>query len=226
MDISKTKSIVNACGVFILFFYSWIFQVIPALLFNIDVENMSSTTAVGLRVFSSIMLAITLFYIYRKDLISEWKKFKENLGKNFDIGVSAWFKGLLAMVIFNTLLGVIFGLGVANNEKSVQGLIAGFPVVMLLLSGVLAPWSEELVFRKSLRKVFKKRSLYIIVCGLLFGVAHVFSGAKVWTDWLFILPYGSLGMAFAASYYDTDTIFTPIMFHMIHNIILILTAIF
>ena len=44
-------------------------------------------------------------------------------------------------------------------------------------------------------------------------------------DLLYVLPYGSLGCAFAASYYDTDTIFTPIIFHMIHNIVLVILSI-
>lgn len=226
MNKSKVKFIVDVCLLFILFFYSWIFQVIPILIFNLDEKNIGPKTSVFFSLFSSAMLAITLFFVYRKDLIREWKKFKENFGKNFDIGVSAWFKGLIAMVVFNTLLGVVFKAGVANNEEAVQSMIKTSPWLMLVMSGFLAPWSEELVFRKSIRKIFNNRFLYITISGLLFGLAHVFSSATVWTDWLFILPYGSLGVAFAASYYDTDSIFTAIMFHMMHNIILVLTSIF
>lgn len=226
MDKSKTKSILDACLIFILFFYSWIFQVIPVLLFDLDLEKLSPKMNVCLSAFASIMLAIILFFIYRKELIEEWKKFKDNFRKNFDIGLNNWFWGLMAMVIFNTLLNVLFKAGTANNEQSVQSMISTLPWAMLIMSGIVAPITEEIVFRKSIRKIFKNRSLYILVSGFLFGLAHVFSSATTFTDWLFILPYGSLGVAFAASYYDSETIFTPIMFHMLHNILLVLSSIF
>ncbi len=226
MNKSRLKSIVNAILIFILFFYSWLFQTLPVLVFNLDVKKITSTQIVWLRAFSSMMLTIVLFFIYRKEIIIEWKKFKDNFGKNVDIGLSYWLKGLVLMVVFNTILNVLFHTGVANNEKAVQDMITTMPWLMLIMSGVFAPWSEELVFRKSIRKIFKSRWFYIIFSGFLFGLAHVFSTANTFTDWLFILPYGSLGVAFAASYYDSDTIFTPIMFHMLHNIFLVLVAIF
>lgn len=226
MNKNLIKNIGMAILMFILFFYSWIFQLIPILLFDMDVEKLSGKANVMLSAFSSFVLGIVLFIIYRKDIIVEWKKFKNNFGKNVDIGLSHWFKGLVAMLVFNTILSLVFKAGEANNEEAVQSMITTLPWMMLISSGFLAPWNEELVFRKSIRKIFKNKWLYIGVSGFLFGLAHVFSSATVWTDWLFILPYGSLGVAFAASYYDTDSIFTPIMFHMLHNIVLVLMSIF
>lgn len=226
MNRSRLKYILQACLLFGLFFYSWIFQVIPILLFNWDAEKIGPKTNVFLSAFASLVLAIILFVIYRKELISEWKKFKNSFWHNFDVGISNWFIGLLLMVVFNTILSVVFKAGTANNEESVQSMISVFPLMMLIMSGLLAPWTEEIVFRKSIRKIFKKKLPYILVSGLLFGMAHVVGSATTMTDWLFVLPYGSLGVAFAASYYDTETIFTPIMFHMIHNILLVLVVIF
>lgn len=226
MNRSRLKYILQACLLFGLFFYSWIFQVIPILLFNWDAEKIGPKTNVFLSAFASLVLAIILFVIYRKELISEWKKFKNSFWHNFDVGISNWFIGLLLMVVFNTILSVVFKAGTANNEESVKSMISVFPLMMLIMSGLFAPWTEEIVFRKSIRKIFKKKLPYILVSGLLFGMAHVVGSATAMTDWLFVLPYGSLGVAFAASYYDTETIFTPIMFHMIHNILLVLVAIF
>lgn len=211
---------------FILFFYSWLFQLIPILLFNLDLEKISASLNVVLSAFGSLCLVIVLGIIYRKELIEEWRNFKKHFKKFFDIGFIHWFYGLMAMVISNTLIGILFKAGQANNEQAVQGMITALPWMMLISSGILAPIAEEIVFRKSIRKIFNKRLLYIFVSGFLFGLAHVFSSASSLTDWLFIIPYGSVGVAFAASYYDTDSIFTPIFFHMLHNIILVLTSIF
>lgn len=220
------KNICFAVAMFILFFYSWLFQLIPILIFNMNVEKISDAMNVVLSGFASLCLAITLVIIYRKDLIEEWKKFKKNFKKFFDIGLNHWFYGLMVMVISNTLLGILFKAGQANNEEAVQSMITALPWMMLITSGILAPITEEIVFRKSIRKIFTNKLFYILVSGFLFGLAHVFSSASSLVDWLFIIPYGSLGVAFAASYYDTESIFTPILFHMLHNIILVLVSIF
>lgn len=220
------KNICFAVAMFVLFFYSWLFQLIPILVFNMNVEKISSSMNVVLTGFASLCLATILVIIYRKDLIEEWKKFKKNFKKFFDIGLNHWFYGLIVMVISNTLLGFLFKAGQANNEEAVQSMITALPWMMFITSGILAPITEEIVFRKSIRKIFNNKLFYILVSGFLFGLAHVFSNASSLVDWLFIIPYGSLGVAFAASYYDTDSIFTPILFHMLHNIILVLVSIF
>ena len=51
-------------------------------------------------------------------------------------------------------------------------------------------------------------------------------GGTSLVDYLYIIPYGALGGAFALAYYETKTVFTSMSFHMIHNIILVLMSIF
>lgn len=219
------KNIGKALLIFLLFDYSWIFQLIPVLIFNLDIEKLSDKTGVVLIGFSSLVLGIILFLIFRKDIIKEFKKFKEAFWKNFDVGVKCWLFGLVAMIVFNTIIMNVLSGGQAANEEAVQSMISSLPGLMLINAGLLAPWNEELIFRKSIRNIFTNKWFYVIVSGLLFGLAHVLGQTQTWTDWLYILPYGSLGCAFAVSYYDTDTIFTPIIFHIIHNVVLIIISI-
>lgn len=219
------QNIGHAILIFLLFNYSWMFQLIPVMLFNLDVEKLSDKTSVILTTFSSIALAITLFFIYRKNLIEEFKKFKNKFWDNFDVGVRCWFFGLLAMIIFNTLIVKVFSGGAAANEEAVQSMITVLPWLMLINAGFLAPFNEELVFRKSLKNIFNNKWFYAGLSGLLFGLAHVVGQTSVWTDWLYVLPYGSLGFAFALSYHKTDSIFTPILFHTLHNVVLIIISI-
>lgn len=223
---SLVKFVFKTILIFILFNYSWLFQLIPVFVFNIDVANISGSTNVLLSAFSSFILAIILFFVYKNDIKEEFKKFKNNLSDNLDIGLRYWFLGVAAMMLFNIILNVVFKNGTAGNEQAVQSMIGSLPWMMLITAGVLAPWNEEIVFRKSLKDVFKNKWLFALVSGLLFGLAHVVGNTQVWSDWLFILPYGSLGVAFALSYHDSDTMFTPITFHMIHNIALVLLSIF
>lgn len=214
-------------GVFFLFFYSWIFQLIPVFMFNISNKQLeSSQVNILLSLFSSVCLAFILFFIYRKELVDEFKLIKRNFSSFFDKGLIAWVIGLISMMVLNIIIGNILGAGEAANEEVIQKMIDVLPFVMFISAGFLAPWNEEIVFRKSIFNVFKNKWLYVFVSGLLFGLAHVVGGTNSWVDWLYVLPYGGLGAAFAYCYYDTKSIFTPMLFHMIHNVSILLTSIF
>ena len=218
---------IKALLIFLLFDFSWMFQVLAAIGLGLSDKQLESETwGVILSAFSSIILLAILLFIYRKDIKKEFSTFKKNLSKNLEVGFKYWCFGLLGMALSNIIIGLVFSNGQANNEEAVQSMITALPWLMLINAGVIAPIVEELVFRKSIKGIFKNKWFYIGTSGLLFGLAHVVGSIEVWTDWLFIIPYGSLGCAFAAAYHDTDTVFTPIAIHMIHNIVLVLFSIF
>ena len=62
------------------------------------------------------------------------------------------------------------------------------------------------------------------VSTFILPLLHVL-GAKSIVQFLFILSYGFLGAMFALMYYDTDTVFTSMTIHALHNTILILFSI-
>ena len=53
---------------------------------------------------------------------------------------------------------------------------------------------------------------------------HIIGSASSLIDVLFIIPYSSLGLAFAYTYYKTDNIFSTISMHLIHNTRNLLTS--
>ena len=219
------KVILQSILVFLLFYYSSYFQLIPILLLNIDMDKISSSTTIYLSVFSNIMVLIMLFLIYRKELKIEWKKFKKNSLSNLDIGFRYWFLGLMAMAASNIVLSFVIKAGGATNEKMVQDMITTLPIFMLINAGILAPIIEELTFRKAFRNVFQKKWIFILTSGLIFGGLHVITSFKTPLELLYIIPYSSLGIAFAYMYEETDTIYTSIGMHMIHNTALTLLSI-
>ena len=126
------------------------------------------------------------------------------------------------MMISNLILFYVLKSGGANNENAVQSMISSAPIWMALRVCILAPFNEEIVFRKTLYDVFKKyKWLFIVISFLLFGEAHVINSANSIIDYLYIIPYGVLGGAFALAYSKTESVFTSMTFHMLHN-----TAIF
>ena len=116
--------------------------------------------------------------------------------------------------------------GGANNEQAVQSLLSSLPAIMAIDICLLAPFNEEIAFRKTIKDVFKNKWIFVILSFLLFGGAHVISSAKTLTDYLYIIPYGALGGSFAYAFYETDTIFTSMTMHFIHNTILVLLSLF
>ena len=222
---NKIKLIIKGFIVFCIFYFSVYLQYIPVKLLNLDVKTLSTSMKVVLSCFSTIILVFIFFLIYRKDLKKEFKIFWKNKEDYMDTGIRYWIIGVLIMFATNIILNFVFKAGGANNEKAVQTLIKSFPLLMLIDAGILSPFNEEIVFRKTLKDIFKNKWLFIIFSFILFGGAHVISSAKTLTDYLYIIPYGTLGASFAYAYYKTDNIFTSISLHMMHNIILILISI-
>ena len=221
---NNKKIIIRSIIVFLIFTYSFYLKLIPIKVFNLDINNISTEMNVLLSTFSSILLVFIFFFIYRKDLIKEFHIFKKNLANNLDIGLRYWFLGLVIMVVSNLIISYFFNSNGAENENIVQSFIKYLPGIMLINAGLLAPFNEEIVFRKTLYDVFKNKWVFAFFSFLFFGGAHVLGGTTL-VDYLYIIPYGALGGAFALAYYETKSIFTSMSFHMFHNITLVLVSI-
>ena len=214
------KYIIKGIIVLLIFHYSYILQYIPLKLLKIDTASYNSTLSVIISCFGNFLLMFIFYLIYRKDIKKEWKKFKDNFWDDINIGFYAWFVGLIIMFVSNIIITFFLKGGTAQNEQAVQGMIHTIPLLMVINAGFIAPFNEEIVFRKTLKDIFKNVNLYMLASFILFGGAHVIGTANSITDWLYMIPYGSLGAAFAYAYYKTDTIFTSMSLHMFHNLVL------
>ena len=229
MNKFKKNELINIKGViigiilFLLYYISAYLQLIPIFLFNI--KTITGSTQVLLSLFSNTIILIILIIIFRKQLIHEWKIFKEKFLENIDTGIKYWIIGLLIMMVSNTILTFILNMGQATNEQKVQQLISYLPWIMVINAGIIAPCVEEIIFRKCYKNAFPNKWLFIGLSSLVFGSLHVITSMTSLMDLLFIIPYGSLGAAFAIMYQKTDTIYTSMLMHMLHNTILIILSI-
>ena len=85
---------------------------------------------------------------------------------------------------------------------------------------------DDLLIQKGLKDIIGYNLVFILASGLLFGSMHVLGSANNVSDLLYIIPYSSLGIAFAYLYYKTKNIFSSIVMHMIHNSIFVALEIF
>ncbi len=224
-DNKKLFIIIRGIIVFLIFWFSAYFQYIPIKLFHLDIQNLSPSMNVVLSTFSSLIVVFFLFFIYRKELKIEFKKFKSKFWENLDIGFRYWMIGLIIMMVSNFIINFVFKAGEANNETALQEMIKSLPWLMVIDAGLLAPFNEEIVFRKIFKDVIRNPIILVSICSIVFGAAHVVGSASTWLDYLYIIPYGALGGAFAYSYYKTDTVFTSMSMHMIHNTVLVILSI-
>ena len=224
MKKERVLEICKGLVTFLIFYLSSYLQVIPIAIFNIDVNNYTTTDLAIVNTFTDLILVLILIILYFKELRKEFKTFKDNWKMNMDTAFKYWFLGLMIMCISNIAIGLITSLGTSSNEQAVQGLINSTPYLMLFTAGILAPIAEEITFRKGVSKIFKNKWVYATASGLIFGFLHVMGSSNP-LEYLYIIPYGSLGFFFALTYYDTKSIYPSIIMHAIHNSALVLLSI-
>ena len=219
------KNFLKFLGIFFLYFINDLIYLIPIILLKIDFNSLNQTIQMLLMVVSDLIISVILFLIYKKYLIEKFKDFKNNFNQYLEIGLKGWLIGLGIMWLGNFLLAEFSPVKEALNENQVQLLIKTSPILAMMLTTIFAPINEEIIFRKSIQDFIKNKWIYIIVSGLIFGYLHVSGGNNIY-DFLYIIPYGALGSAFAYILSKTDNIYTTILMHMIHNGILTLISIF
>lgn len=158
--------------------------------------------------------------IYFKEMKEEFKIFKNNIKYNLENGVKYWLLGLVFMIATNIVITLIIFKGqIAANQVLVEEQMLKAPVFTLLSAIIFAPIIEEIIFRKSIDKIFKSEITYIVTSGVLFGFVHTVADLSSMSYLLYMIPYACLGVGFAIMNNKTKTIFTSITFHMIHNLL-------
>lgn len=190
--------------------------------FNISLKDMSTLNKSILLILCEFLLVLVISFIYRKELKEEFVLYKNNFKKYFLFSLKYWGLGLLIMGISNVIIQLIFKV-TPNNEENVQLILKKLPLYITITSIFFAPILEELIFRKSFKKCFKNEIIFMFSSGLLFGLMHVLSSNNL-LGLLYIIPYGTFGVIFSYMYNKTETIFTSIFIHMIHNSILVMLS--
>lgn len=224
-NLFNTKGIIIGLIIFILFYYSSLLQLIPINVFHLNIEKISGAQQVMLSTFSNIILLLLLVFIFRKELKTEWTIFKNKFLTNIDLGIKYWIVGLFIMMVSNIIISFILKNGQAANEQAVQKMISNLPWLMVINAGILAPFIEEIVFRKCFKKAFPHKWMFILSSAIVFGSLHIIPSFTSPLEFLYVIPYGALGGAFAYMYSKTDTIYTSIAMHMFHNTALTLLSI-
>lgn len=171
---------------------------------------------------SYILILIMLIILFRKELVRDFKYFKEYYREYIPIVFKYFAISFAFQMVISILVRSITGINQATNQEALNLMFTKLPLLVIILACVYAPLSEELMFRGIFRKLFNNKWLFILLCGFLFGLAHVIDDFKQPSELLFTLLYMNLGCFMAAVYYKTNNIYTNIMFHFTQNTISII----
>lgn len=169
----------------------------------------------------SIFYLLIILFLYRKELFIDLKDFKNNYKKYISKYIIIYLIGVLLMIIGNTIISKITNQSLSGNEIQIRERITNYPLIMIFSTIIYAPIIEEIIFRKSIKNIFKNKYLFIIISGLIFGILHI-TNFKDLNEILYSIPYIIMGLDFAYIYYKTNNIFTTITFHFCHNLILLI----
>ncbi len=213
----KIINVLKSLGlIFLLFFWSSIPMSFLSI-WGINLMEASETVKIVYSFGCDVTFLILIIFIYRKTFVKDGKSFFKNFMENIETSFKYWLIGVTVMALSNVVITFITNGGIAGNEEQVRKLISIAPLFMFFDVALYAPFTEELIFRKSFKDVFKNKWVYIFVSGFVFGALHVISSISSPVDFLYLIPYCSLGFAFAYTYQKTGNIFSTIMMHMMHN---------
>ena len=226
----KSKPIILLAVILLAFYCYPVLQLVYAKLIGVNiitegdkiVFNISDDLAVLLKLMADITFAGVLFFIYKKTIIEDFKKFFKNLKNILPTSLLYWGIGLFVMAISNIAIAKLTGIDTSTNQENVIKIIKAAPILALLITTVIAPFTEEIVFRKTFKDAIQSKIPFILISGIAIGAIHIISSFDNPLGLLYIIPYSALGIAFGAIYYKTDNIFSTISIHMLHNGILVL----
>lgn len=200
------------------------FPYIPMELFNIQYETFSTTMKIIYTLLCDLGYMAILFLLYKDKIIKDFKSYFKNFGKNFEYSFKYYFIGVLIMVGSNLIITLFFSNATAGNEEAVRSLIDTAPLYMIFSVSIYAPFVEELIFRHSIKDAVMchgnnkfTRAIYIFISGFIFASLHILGQTTSYLDYIYLIPYLSLGIAFSSLYSKTDNIFSSITMHALHN---------
>ncbi len=167
-----------------------------------------------------IIQLLALIIPMKEEIRRDFIAFKNNF-KTYLSHMLPRFGIIIAIYMVTNVLLIAFVQEIPTN----QSLISELPIyISALLAIVIAPITEELMFRGFMKKFIKHDVIFIIISSLIFGGLHVLAAENL-PQILFIIPYSMLGFAFSLNYVKTKNIASNIFLHSMWNTFAVLMLI-
>ena len=208
-------------GILVILSYFLLPTLIKSVIAYLANGSLSEEVSVILSIIIEVLTLAVILLLFNKRIKENYIDLKKNHKKYFSKYFKFYLIGLAIMYISNAILIFVFNGGLAGNEETIRSILLVHPIYVYISAVLIAPSVEELVFRGAIKNIIPNSILYILCSGLIFGGMHLVGNVTSIIDLLYIIPYSSLGIAFAYIYSKTDNIFVTMMIHTMHNGILI-----
>lgn len=230
MEKVKNYIINSLIGITIVLFYFYFNDILLLFLNYIGIKpsNFSIINQVIYLLSVTIFMLFTMILIYHKEIKKDFINFKNNFKEYFSKYNKYWLIMIFLMTISSGFVS-IFTNGISQNETLIRNTMKSnipYFIYTCISCSLIAPIMEEIVFRKSIKKIIPIKYLFIIISGIIFGSMHVLDLAENLFDYLYILPYSIPGFVLAYTYEKSNNIFVPIGIHFFHNTVLLIIQIF
>ena len=166
-------------------------------------------------IYIALLYVIQILFLlipFWSELKRDFKIFKDNFKIYLNDMLPRFGKIIIAYMITNFSLVIL-----VSNIPTNQSIISNWPLyISAPLAIIIAPLTEELMFRGFMKKFIKNNLLFLILSSLIFGGLHVVVASSLY-QLLFIIPYSILGFAFALNYVKTKNIVSNIFLHSAWN---------
>ena len=169
-------------------------------------------------VFSFTIASIIILLLLRnaKPVTKIDKKPPLSMGLSILLSIGGIFLAFFAQifaVLLETSIGIEPG---SENTEAIISIITVLPLV-ILVSSILGPILEEIVFRKIIFGGLNNKFSFVIsalISSVIFAIAHM--------DFTHIILYTAMGFTFAFLYSMTKRIIVPIISHVMMNTLVVL----
>lgn len=209
----------------LIFFCYLIYDIlvyIPFYILEINTSTIPNSLFNTYYISTQVIFLVSLMFVYYRDIQFYLSDFKKNGIAHLKLGFDYWLKGLAIMVVSNIIISYFSPLELPENEQAIRDVLGSNPFLIIISSVIIAPMVEEILFRKIPFDIFKNKKIYVILSGLIFGAFHIIGSGESLYSWLYVIPYASLGIAFAYTYVKTDNLITSICLHSFHNFITVM----
>lgn len=169
------------------------------------------------------LASLFLLLCFRKELKEKIKPFLQNFRKDMPKYLKWYVIAWGVMLVLNILLYFIVG-NPATNEEMNEQLISTNPIYSFMMSLILAPFYEEVLFRLNFKNLFKKKWTFALFTGILFGSMHLLV-ATSWIEMLYVFPYAAMGIMLGFVFIDKENIYNSMFIHFLNNLIAFLITI-
>ena len=217
--MKKYKDII--IGILVFLGYLLLSKYADNILILLGFNKLSTPLKLIVSIIYELFILLTVIFIYLKNIVNDFIDYKQNIKYYINNYLKYWFLNLGLMMITNIIIINITNINSSTNQEYITKLLGKYPIYTIVATILIAPITEELIFRLNIRKIFKNNILFIITSGLVFGALHMTVATSI-KELLFIIPYSIPGFIFAYTLTKSKNIFVPISLHMLHNTVMIL----